>query len=121
MQTFNVQGMTCAHCERAVTNAILALDAQARVRVDRQAGVVEVDGELSEAARAITLCDTVGAGDSFQAALLSYLHEQRLDSPTALAGITRDQSRALLAFAVEAAALTCSRRGPDLPHRYEFA
>ncbi|MCQ4288109.1 cation transporter [Pseudomonas stutzeri] len=50
MQTFNVQGMTCAHCERAVTNAILALDAQARVRVDRQASVVEVDGDLSEAA-----------------------------------------------------------------------
>lgn len=50
MQTFNVQGMTCAHCERAVTNAILVLDAQARVRVDRQASVVEVDGDLSEAA-----------------------------------------------------------------------
>ena len=78
-------------------------------------------GELNEAARAVTLCDTVGAGDSFQAALLSYLHEHRLDSPIALAGITREQSQALLAFAVEAAALTCSRRGPDLPHRYEFA
>lgn len=50
MQTFNVQGMTCAHCERAVTNAIQALDAQARVRIDRQSGVVEVEGNLSEAA-----------------------------------------------------------------------
>lgn len=50
MQTFNVEGMTCAHCERAVTNAILTLDAQARVRIDRQAGVVEVEGDLSEAA-----------------------------------------------------------------------
>lgn len=50
MQTFNVQGMTCAHCERAVTNAIQSLDAQARVRVDRQSGVVEVEGDLGEAA-----------------------------------------------------------------------
>ncbi|MBA1276825.1 MULTISPECIES: heavy-metal-associated domain-containing protein [Pseudomonadaceae] len=50
MQTFNVQGMTCAHCERAVTNAIQALDAQARVRIDRQSGVVEVEGDLSESA-----------------------------------------------------------------------
>lgn len=50
MQTFNVQGMTCAHCERAVTNAIQALDAQAKIRVDRQSGVVEVEGSLSEAA-----------------------------------------------------------------------
>ena len=50
MQTFNVQGMTCAHCERAVTNAIQALDAQARVRIDRQSGVVEIEGDLSESA-----------------------------------------------------------------------
>jgi copper chaperone len=50
MQTFKVTGMTCAHCERAVTKAIQALDAQARVRVDLQAGVVEVEGDLSDAA-----------------------------------------------------------------------
>lgn len=50
MQTFNVRGMTCAHCERAVTSAIQALDAQAKVRVDRQRGVVEVEGDLGEAA-----------------------------------------------------------------------
>lgn len=50
MQTFNVTGMTCAHCERAVTRAIQARDAQARVRVDLQTGVVQVEGNLSAAA-----------------------------------------------------------------------
>ncbi|AHL76826.1 copper resistance protein CopZ [Stutzerimonas stutzeri] len=50
MQTFNVTGMTCAHCERAVTRAIQARDAQARVRVDLQASVVQVEGNLSAAA-----------------------------------------------------------------------
>lgn len=42
MQVFRVQGMTCGHCERAVIEAIRALDPQAEIRVDRSAGVVEV-------------------------------------------------------------------------------
>ncbi len=46
MQTFQVKGMTCAHCERAVTQAIRALDADARVRVDLARGLVEVDAAL---------------------------------------------------------------------------
>lgn len=41
-QTFNVQGMTCGHCERAVTQAVKALDPQAEVKIDRAAGKVEV-------------------------------------------------------------------------------
>jgi copper chaperone len=42
-QTFEVQGMTCGHCERAVTQAVKTLDPQAQVKVDRAAGKVEVD------------------------------------------------------------------------------
>lgn len=49
MQTFNVEGMTCAHCERAVINAIQAHDANAKVEVDLGAGVVRVDGRIEEA------------------------------------------------------------------------
>ena len=41
-QTFNVQGMTCGHCERAVTQAVQTLDPQAQVKIDRPAGKVEV-------------------------------------------------------------------------------
>lgn len=37
-----VEGMTCAHCERAVSRAIEALGGQARV--DLAAGTVDVDG-----------------------------------------------------------------------------
>ncbi|SDY95685.1 heavy-metal-associated domain-containing protein [Citreimonas salinaria] len=40
---FEVQGMTCGHCERAVTKAVQALDPDARVAVDRAAGRVSVD------------------------------------------------------------------------------
>lgn len=40
--TFQVQGMTCAHCERAVTQALQLVDAQASVQIDRAQGKVEV-------------------------------------------------------------------------------
>ena len=41
-QVFNVQGMTCGHCEKAVTTAIKLLDPQAEVRIDRGQNRVEV-------------------------------------------------------------------------------
>ncbi len=43
MQLFNVTGMTCDHCVRAVTTAIQARDAAATVRVDLDSGRVEVE------------------------------------------------------------------------------
>jgi copper chaperone len=47
---FEVQGMTCGHCERAVTNAIQQLDPQAQVRIDRAQNRVDVDsGQPREA------------------------------------------------------------------------
>lgn len=45
---FEVDGMTCAHCEKAVTKALLALDPQASVAINRPQNEVRV---LSEAAR----------------------------------------------------------------------
>jgi copper chaperone len=41
-QTFQVQGMTCGHCEKAVNTAIRVLDPQAEVRIDRTQNLVEV-------------------------------------------------------------------------------
>ncbi|MET4577325.1 heavy-metal-associated domain-containing protein [Ottowia thiooxydans] len=40
--TFSVTGMTCAHCERAVTRAIKNIDPQAEITIDLTAGRVEV-------------------------------------------------------------------------------
>ena len=37
-QTFQVQGMTCGHCERAVTQAIQQVDPAATVQIDRASG-----------------------------------------------------------------------------------
>ena len=41
-EIFTVQGMTCGHCERAVTRAVLQIDPQAQVKFDRAANRVEV-------------------------------------------------------------------------------
>ncbi len=41
--TFQVQGMTCGHCERAVTQAVQQVDPAAQVRIDRASGKVDVD------------------------------------------------------------------------------
>ena len=44
-QTFTVTGMTCGHCEKAVTRAITRLDPQAQVQIDREANKVQVETE----------------------------------------------------------------------------
>jgi copper chaperone len=40
--TFTVTGMTCGHCEKAVTRAVKQLDPQAEVVIDRAANQVSV-------------------------------------------------------------------------------
>ena len=44
---FTVQGMTCGHCEKAVRKALLALDPQAQVAIDRAQDKVSVESPLS--------------------------------------------------------------------------
>ena len=41
-QSFNVQGMTCGHCEKAVVQAVKSVDPAAEVKVDLATGKVEV-------------------------------------------------------------------------------
>ncbi|GAB4363027.1 MAG: carbohydrate kinase [Oricola sp.] len=60
----------------------------------------------------VAVADTVGAGDTFQAACLHWLGAQGL----AQKGKARAADLAAMAgFAVRAAAVTCTRRGADLP------
>ncbi len=74
-------------------------------------------GTWSAPAVTIAMADTVGAGDTFQAALIAWLTEQQLDSVQGLQQLTRAQIDSMLGFAVRAAALTCTKTGPDLPYR----
>jgi copper chaperone len=42
---FTVEGMTCGHCEKAVTKALITVDPQAKVIIDRSQNVVSVESE----------------------------------------------------------------------------
>ena len=47
MQVFNVQGMSCGHCVKAITQALQAKDPAASVRVDLAAKEVGVESGLT--------------------------------------------------------------------------
>jgi len=63
----------------------------------------------------VEVVDTVGAGDSFHAALLAHLSRTNVSDRAALASLDQDALARLLHVAVRAAAITCTRRGADLP------
>ena len=68
----------------------------------------------------VAVVDTVGAGDTFQAALITWLVEHDALSRTALAALDPARLHEALTFAARAAAITCSRRGADMPRRAEL-
>ncbi|WP_434600952.1 carbohydrate kinase [Pseudomonas sp. Z4-7] len=68
----------------------------------------------------VQIADTVGAGDTFQAALIAWLTEQQLDDVQGLHSLSAEQIGELLHFAMRAAALTCGKVGPDLPYRQQL-
>ena len=70
---------------------------------------------------AVAVIDTVGAGDTFQAALIARLMAVRGGPRAALDALDAAGLAALLDYAARAAAVTCSRRGADLPRAAELA
>src|SRR4051794_3838146 len=66
-------------------------------------------------APAIEVVDTVGAGDSLMAALISGLLERGLLGENRLAGLTAKELEEVVDYAVKAAAITCTRQGADPP------
>lgn len=67
----------------------------------------------------VDVVDTVGAGDTFQAGLLSWLWRRGMLSVEGLRGLDSATLAQALRFAAHAAAITCSRRGADLPRLAE--
>lgn len=75
--------------------------------------------QVSVEAVHVEVADTIGAGDSFGAALLAWLHDHdalRADLRLEKAGL-----RAALKFACLAAAITCSRAGADPAWKWEIS
>ncbi len=76
-------------------------------------------GEIRVPAPKATVVDTIGAGDSFQAALLFALNKLDRLHRARLASIGVDELRRALTFAANCAGLTCTRPGADPPWSHE--
>ncbi len=103
--------------------ALLAAGATLVVITRGERGVVAWQrgaGPVEVAARRIDAVDTVGAGDSFQGALLVALRDIGRIKVEALAAMSVDELRRALTFAVTCTALTCRRVGADPPYRSEI-
>ena len=55
--TLTVTGMTCGHCEKAVTRAVKQLDPLAEVKIDRAANQVVVESQQPREALAKTIAE----------------------------------------------------------------
>jgi|SRR5882757_3521125 len=80
----------------------------------RQGGMVEAESPV------VKVVDTIGAGDSFQAALLAALHRLDRIARPRLRGISAAELKRALAFACRCAAFTCTRAGADPPRSREL-
>ncbi|ALV46713.1 ribokinase [Arthrobacter alpinus] len=80
-------------------------------------------GEASCAVPPIRVADTVGAGDSFMAALLSTLVDRELDGAqrrSELRAMSTETLSEVIGYAARAAAITVSRAGANPPSRAEL-
>lgn len=77
-------------------------------------------GTLAVPGRPVTVIDTVGAGDTFHAALLARLDRDGRLTREALLALDADALRDILSEAAAAAGITCTRLGADLPTRADL-
>jgi fructokinase len=102
--------------------SILANGAQLVVVTRGERGVLAWHartGAFEATATVTKVVDTVGAGDSFHAALLVALRALGRIERSALAQASRDELQRVLSFAAACAAITCSRAGANPPRRAE--
>ncbi len=76
--------------------------------------------EVTVPALDVEVSDTIGAGDSFLAALLVWLDEAGVVEPGAVGALSDDDLREVLEFASRVSAVTCTRVGAEPPYRSEL-
>jgi len=90
-------------------------------RGEKGAEAYTINGEqASVKTPQVEVVDTVGAGDTFIAAVLGFLYDQDLLEKERLASLDQNQLSVCLEFASKAAAINCTRVGANPPFRQEI-
>ena len=84
------------------------------------ARAVFAGGERRVASQKVTVADTVGAGDTFSAGIMTALYRAGAASKAAVAEITPELIEAALELGAKAAAVTVSRPGANPPWDHEL-
>ncbi len=98
---------------RGASLIVITRGSKGALAFHHRAGTIEV------AAPSVDVVDTIGAGDSFHAALLFALRERGCIERAALQAADAAMLRRALSFACQCAAVTCTRVGADPPRRSE--
>lgn len=101
--------------ESGASLVVVTLGKKGAFAVNKKLEIVEVK------ANEIAVIDTIGAGDTFAAALITQLLENSLINKNALDNLSSDDLTEILTNCSAASAITCSRQGANPPHRHEVS
>jgi len=101
--------------ESGASLVVVTLGKKGAFAVNRKLEIVEVK------ANEIAVIDTIGAGDTFAAALITQLLENSLINKNALDNLSSDDLTEILTNCSAVSAITCSRQGANPPHRHEVS
>lgn len=82
--------------------------------------VITATGQVDVPPVKVDVVDTIGAGDTVQGALLSWLHDHDALSVEKISALSAEEWTAALTYAGAAAAITCSRAGAEPPFASEL-
>jgi fructokinase len=109
------EGLLLSWLKRGPSLCVLTLGSQGAI------GFAAGGAEARVPAPEIRVVDTVGAGDTFAAAVLAYLYDlDSLGRPGMIAELSGDKLHECLKYASRAAAINCTRPGADPPFRSEL-
>lgn len=99
--------------ENGTTLVVITLGKNGAVAINSNFEVIQIP------APAVEVKDTIGAGDTFAAALIAQLLEKQIVDEKALSALPLSDLRDILSNCAMTSALTCSRQGANPPYRHE--
>ncbi len=107
--------------EKAVSNLLeLGVSVVVITMAAKGAFAVCSEGMVKVSAIDVPVVDTVGAGDTFHAAFLSYLYREGFLNVDLVKHLKKGTVKKALEFAIKAASITCSRAGANPPSMVEM-